>query len=252
MSTETRSPAVRKPSPWRLLTSFLATAVIIGMILAVSILAVTAPGRAATQGLRWLFGLDSIQLWWYVTRASGIVAYLLLWLSMVLGLAVTSKYADAVLDRMFTYDFHQFISLLAIVFLVVHVSALLVDRYLPYSIWQVLIPFASPYRPFWVGVGVLSFYTTMLVTVTFYMRKRIGMRTFRVIHYLSLAGYLGATLHGLFAGTDSPLPTMRLLYAGTGLAVVFLTVYWLTLVLLRKLDGQAAGSPLGSHSRMPR
>jgi DMSO/TMAO reductase YedYZ heme-binding membrane subunit len=76
----------------------------------------------------------------------------------------------------------------------------------------------------------------VLVSMTFYMRRRISMQAFRSIHLLSFLGYLGATLHGLFAGTDSALPVTRLLYAGTFLMVVFLTVYWLVLSALDKQE----------------
>jgi predicted ferric reductase len=187
-----------------------------------------------------LFSLDSVQLWWYVTRSAGIIAYLLLWFSTAWGLAVPSKLLDPLLDRSFTFDFHQFISLLSIGFMVLHILVLTLDRYLPYSAWQILIPFLSPYRPLWVGIGVIAFYLILLVTVTFYLRSRIGMRAFRAIHILSLAGYLGATLHGLYAGTDSVLPAMQLLYQGTGLVIIFLTVYWLFLKLTQK---RAASRP---------
>jgi predicted ferric reductase len=154
----------------------------------------------------------------------------------VLGLAVSSKYLDRLLDRLFTYDFHQFISLLSIAFVLLHVAVLLFDRYLPYTLWQILVPFISPYRSLWVGVGVIGFYLTLLVTITFYIRNWIGNRAFRLIHVLSLLGYLGATLHGIYAGTDSPLASMQLLYKGTGLVVIFLTIFWLVLVALRKLE----------------
>ena len=207
--------------------------------------AMTPVGQPLIQGLKWLLAADSIQVWWYVTRAAGIVAYLLLWFSMVLGLAVTSKYLDLLLDRMFTYDFHQFISLLSIGFVMLHILVLTIDFYLPYSVAQVLIPFLSPYRPLWVGIGVIGFYITLLVTITFYLRKRIGMRAFRVIHVLSLVGYLGVTLHGLYAGTDSALPVMQLVYKASGLVVLFLTVYWLALLALRKLEArQQAAAPV--------
>lgn len=229
-------------SPWRVIISIFATLLVLGLILISALFSLTPSGQAAGQWLKWFFALDSVQLWWYVTRASGIVAYLLLWLSMVLGLGVTSKFFDRLLDRVFTYDFHQFISLLSIAFVVLHIAVLLFDRYLPYSIWQILVPFISPYRPFWVGIGVIGFYLTLLVTVTFYLRKRIGMRAFRLIHILSLVGYLGATLHGVFAGTDSPLTSMQVLYKGTGLVVVFLTIFWLVLLALRKLESRRLAS----------
>jgi predicted ferric reductase len=228
-------------SLWKAITSLFLTLLVIGSIFVGAIFSLTPPGQTATVWVTWFFGLDKVQLWWYVTRASGIVAYLLLWFSMVLGLAVTSKYLDQLLERVFTYDFHQFISLLSIAFIAVHIIVLLFDRYLPYSIWQILVPFISPYRPFWVGMGVIGFYLIILVTVTFYMRNKIGGKAFRLIHVLSLVGYLGATLHGIYAGTDSTLLSMQLLYKGTGLVVIFLTIFWLVLALLRKLELRKKG-----------
>jgi predicted ferric reductase len=225
-------------SPWAAIVSVFTTLTVLLLILFGSLYSLTPSGQAAGQWLNWFFALDTIQLWWYVTRASGIVAYLLLWLSMVLGLGITSKFFDRLLDRLFTYDFHQFISLLSIAFVVLHIVVLLIDRYLPYTIWQILIPFISPYRPFWVGVGVIGFYLTLLVTVTFYLRKKIGMRAFRIIHVLSLVGYLGATLHGIYSGTDSSLPSVQFLYEGTALVVIFLTVFWLVLLAQRKEEAR--------------
>jgi predicted ferric reductase len=235
--------------PWRAIISVFATLLVLSLIFFGAIFSLTPSGQAAGKWLNWLFALDSIQLWWYVTRASGIVAYLLLWFSMVLGLAVSSKFFDRLLDRVFTYDFHQFISLLSIAFMVLHVAVLMLDRYLPYSVWQTLVPFISPYRPFWVGVGVIGFYLILLVTITFYIRNRIGMRAFRIIHVLSLVSYLGATLHGIYAGTDSPLPAMQLLYKGTALVVIFLSVFWLVLIGLRRLE---ASRKALAAARLPR
>ena len=223
----------------RVIVSLAATVLVVGFLLGLAVFALTPPGQAAGKWLSWFFALDTVQLWWYVTRASGLVAYLLLWFSMVLGLGVTSKFLDRLLDRVFTYDFHQFISLLSIAFVVLHVVVLMVDRYMPYSIWQVLVPFISPYRPFWVGVGVIGFYLIALVTVTFYLRSRIGMKAFRVIHYLSLISYIGATLHGFFAGTDSSLLSVMGLYASTFLVVVFLTVYWIVMGVLKSAEKRA-------------
>jgi predicted ferric reductase len=236
MSTQPPIDQKKSFSPWRVLVSGLATFFVIGLIVVGALVAMTPVGQTFGKYMSWLFAADSVQIWWYVTRASGIIAYLLLWFSTVLGLAVTSKYLDGMLDRIFTYDFHEFISLLAVAFTLVHVIVLTFDRYLPYSIAQILVPFISPYRPFWVGVGVIAFYITLLVTITFYIRSRIGTRAFRLIHVLSLLGYIGVTLHGYYAGTDTALPTMKILYEVSGLAVLFLTVYWLALLGLRKLE----------------
>src|SRR6185369_232404 len=110
---------------------------------------------------------------------------------------------------------------------IVHVVVLLFDKYLPFSVLQLLVPFTGTYRPLWVGLGIISFYFLLLVTFTFYLRPKIGAKAFRSIHVLSLVSYLGTTLHGLFAGTDSALPVTMLMYVGTFLVVVFLTAYWL-------------------------
>jgi predicted ferric reductase len=181
-----------------------------------------------------LFAASSVQALWYVTRAAGLIAYLLLWLATAWGIAVSSKILDPVLQGAFTYDFHEFLSLLAIGFVVLHVVVLLADRYLPFSIAAILVPFVAPYRPLWVGIGVMGLYLTLLVTITFYMRKRIGMKAFRMIHLASFIAYVLAAIHGLMAGTDSPLLATQLMYASTTLSIVFLTTYWIALRLLDK------------------
>lgn len=223
-----------------------------GLAAMVLLLPHTAAGQGALVGIKQLFAADSTQIWWYVTRSAGIVAYLLLWFSTVWGLAVPSKLLNPVLGPTFTIDFHEFISLLSIGFTLLHVFVLTIDRFLPYTLSQILVPFLSPYRPFWVGMGVIAFYITLLVTITFYIRARISMKTFRSIHVLSLLGYLGVTLHGLYAGTDSPLLSMQLLYKGTALVVVFLTVYWLGLKYMQRREAkeEALKQRLRRHERV--
>jgi predicted ferric reductase len=236
MSNQPSGKQERTYSTLQVVVSILGTFIVVGLILFVAVLSMTPVGQSLGTFLSWLFAANSVQTWWYVTRASGIIAYLLLWFSTILGLAVTSKYLDGMLDRLFTYDFHEFISLLAIAFTLVHVLVLTLDKYLPYTFAQILVPFISPYRPFWVGVGVISFYLIVLVTITFYLRNKIGKRAFRTIHYLSLLSYIGVTLHGYYSGTDTALPSMKILYDVSGLAVLFLTVYWLVLLSFRKVE----------------
>jgi predicted ferric reductase len=185
-----------------------------------------------------LFAINSLQFWWYITRAAGLMGYFLIWLSTAWGLVVSSKILDPILERGFTYDFHEHLSWLGLAFIGIHVIVLMADKYMPYTIWQVLIPFLSPYRSFWVGVGVIAFYLTLLVTITFYLKSKIGMDVFRKIHYLSLVAYFGATMHGLYAGTDSVLPLANILYKGTFLVTLFLVVYWIVLLYIKKLDDE--------------
>jgi len=201
-------------------------AIFIGMLLAI-LLGGSLGGATFAQKLQSVFGMDTTQLWWYVTRAAGLTGYFLIWLSMVWGLAIPSKIVQPILEGTFTYDFHEYLSLLGLGFVLLHITVLLFDKYLPFNIAQLLIPFINTYRPFWVGLGIIGFYIFLVVTVTFYLRQQIGMQAYRTIHIFSLLGYLGATFHGLFAGTDSALPITMFLYAGTFLVVIFLTVYWL-------------------------
>jgi len=223
-----------------------------GLVATLVLLPQTTAGQSALSGLTQLFAADSTQIWWYVTRSAGIIAYLLLWFSMVWGLVVPTKLLNPVIGPTFTIDFHEFISLLSIGFTLLHVFVLTIDRFLPYSPVQILVPFLSPYRPFWVGMGVIAFYITLLVTVTFYLRSKIGMKTFRNIHVLSLLGYLGVTLHGLYAGTDSPLASMQILYKGTALVVIFLTIYWLVMKYIQNKEAkeQTMRQRLRRHMRV--
>ncbi len=210
------------------------------VILLATLLALALGGLAAllfsaplTNLLNALFALDSVQGLWYLTRAAGLIAYLLLWLSTAWGLVVASKIFDPVLHRAFTFDIHEFLSLFAIGFTVLHIGVLLGDKYLPFSLAQILIPFAAPYRPVWVGLGVIGFYLTILVTVTFYLRRHIGQKTFRSLHLLSFLAYAGVTVHAFFSGTDSVLWSAQLIYAGSALVIIFLTVYWYLTVRLK-------------------
>lgn len=192
-------------------------------------------GAGLRSFLVQFYALDTQAAMWYLTRAAGFTAYLLLWFSSVWGLLIPTKLLDKALIGAFTFDIHQVVSLLALGFLGLHMLALLADRYLPFTALQLLAPFIAPYRPLWVGVGVISMYLALLVTVTFYLRKRIGMNAFRSIHLLSLLGYLAALAHAYFSGTDSSLWMARMMYAGTFLVFVFLLVYWFALGAVHRM-----------------
>jgi predicted ferric reductase len=204
-----------------------------------------------------VFALNTVQVWWYITRAAGLTSYFLLWLSMVWGMAISTRLFQPNVGITYSYDFHEYLSLLGLGFVLLHVLVLLLDQFLPFTLWQILVPFTGSYRPLWVGLGIIGAYLFLLVTVTFYMRKSIGSNAFRGIHMLSLLGYLGSTLHGLFAGTDSALPLTRVLYVSTFLVVVLLTLYWLLASALIKrrpagVDSRASLSKPRDHGLIRR
>jgi sulfoxide reductase heme-binding subunit YedZ len=242
-----RSRHVNTPSSNRLTTGLLIVSLIAVVAIIGSIAAATPWFQGARQIATQLLALDSVQRMWFITRAAGLTGYVLLWLSTAWGLVVSNKILDPLLHRSFSYDFHEFLSLLAIGFVTLHVVVLLADQYLPFNLLQVLIPFISPYRPVWVGLGVIAFYLSILASATFYMRAKIGARAFRLIHYFTFVAFLGAAVHGLLAGTDSSLIATQILYAGTLLSVVFLTTYWLALQLQTRVQPKRDLPPRRSY-----
>ncbi len=228
---------------------------VVGLIFAASFAVLwasqTPTGGIVGSSLSSLFAMNTVQSWWYVTRAAGLTSYFLLWLSMVWGMAISTRFFQPAVDGSYSYDFHEFLSLLGLGFVLLHVVVLPLDKYLPFNLLQILVPFVDTYRPVWVGLGIIGFYIFLLVTVTFYIRKMIGTRAFRWIHILSLGGYVGATLHGLFAGTDSALPITQVLYIGSALVVLFLTADWIVLGALTKREKAVVAARAAALRRQP-
>src|SRR5512143_4173464 len=102
-------------------------------------------GQSVAHTINGLFAIDSVQAWWYVTRAAGLTSYILLWLSMIWGMAIATKIFAPSLEGSYSYDFHEFLSLLGLGFVVLHVIVLAIDRFLPFSFWQMLIAFIDTY-----------------------------------------------------------------------------------------------------------
>ena len=140
-------------------------------------------------------------LTWYVARSAGIVAYLLLSTSVVLGVLMSAR-AKFTWPRFAVEEVHRFLAILTGVFLALHGIALLADRVVPISIVQLVIPFQTSYRPLGVGLGVTSALLLLAVALSNLVRKRLPFRVWRRIHYVTLAVWLTATAHGLLSGTD--------------------------------------------------
>ena len=138
---------------------------------------------------------------WYVARASGIVAYLLLSASVVLGVLMAAR-TRFTWPRFAVEEVHRFLAILTGVFIVLHVGALLLDSVVPFSLAQELVPFTAGYRPFAVGLGVVAAELTAAVGISNVLRSRLPHGVWRRVHYLTLAVWGLATVHGLLAGTD--------------------------------------------------
>ncbi|HUZ81641.1 MAG TPA: ferric reductase-like transmembrane domain-containing protein [Gaiellaceae bacterium] len=140
-------------------------------------------------------------LTWYVARSAGIVAYLLLSTSVVLGVLMSAR-AKFKWPRFAVEEVHRFLAILTAVFLALHGVALLADHVVPISITQLVIPFRTSYRPLGVGLGITAALLLLAVSLSNLLRKRLPFRVWRRIHYVTLAVWLTATAHGLLAGTD--------------------------------------------------
>lgn len=162
---------------------------------------------------------------WYLSRAAGFTAYLLLAASVALGLGVQTRALDRVARRFASFDLHRFTALLAIAFTLLHVYVLLGDRYYEWSIAALSLPFRSPYRPLAVTTGVLALYGTGVVAASFALRRHIGFRGWRALHYSTFAIYAAATAHGLLAGTDSGEPWAFALYVAGAVPIAPLLGY---------------------------
>jgi methionine sulfoxide reductase heme-binding subunit len=138
---------------------------------------------------------------WYAARSAGIVAYLLLSGSVLVGVSMSSK-RKLHWPRFAVEEVHRFLSLLTGAFIVLHGGSLLLDRVVPFSLAQVVVPFTSSYRPLTVGLGVAAADLLAAIAVTNALRTRLPYRFWRRAHYATIAVWLGATGHAFLSGTD--------------------------------------------------
>lgn len=140
---------------------------------------------------------------WYITRAAGLTAMVLLTGAMALGLLSAARSESAAWPRFVTGALHRNVSLLALAFTAVHILTTVVDTFTPIGLPDAVIPFISPYRPFWVGLGAVAFDLLLALTVTSLARTRLGYRSWRLVHWGAYLCWPVAVIHGLGAGTDA-------------------------------------------------
>ena len=157
---------------------------------------------------------------WYAERASGIVAYVLLTLLVVLGLTLSSRARSRSWPAFAVEDVHRFVGILAGVFIAVHVSVLAIDSFLPFRVRQILVPFTASYRPLATGLGTVALELLVAVAITNALRRRISHRTWRAVHFLGFAVWAAATGHGLLAGSDRHDAWLLAIYVAAVAAVV--------------------------------
>jgi predicted ferric reductase len=157
---------------------------------------------------------DRPVLWW-VGRASGLLAYGALWLSMLFGLAVSSKGAGGLLPKKAMMDLHQQWTLSAVVATVVHVFALVFHAESGVTPWAAVIPFASQRLTGAVALGTVALFGMAVLVASSWLRTRIPYATWRGIHALAFGTMILALVHGWTAGTDTSAEAVRWLYIVT-------------------------------------
>lgn len=140
--------------------------------------------------------------YWYLTRSSGAVALILLTFALALGVVDVGRWSSETWPRFVVDSLHRNVSLLALAFLCLHILTAVLDSYAPISLVNAVIPFTGAYRPFWLGLGALSFDLILAVILTSLLRRQIGHSTWRAIHWLTYASWPIALLHGLGTGSD--------------------------------------------------
>jgi predicted ferric reductase len=176
---------------------------------------------------------------WYATRATGVVALLLLTLTVALGVAGIARYSSQQLPRMVSAGLHRNVSLLAVGVIVVHVVTTVLDPFAPIGFASAVIPFLSPYRPFWLSLGTIAFDIILALVFTSLFRPWLPYRVWRGVHWLAYACWPIALWHGLGTGTDSKVTWLLALDAACVLFVAG-TVWW-RLRLARPSTGRTIG-----------
>jgi DMSO/TMAO reductase YedYZ heme-binding membrane subunit len=162
------------------------------------------------------------KFWWYASRASGVVLWLVLVASVVWGFAVSTRLVRRKGLPAWMLDLHKHLGTLAVVFTVAHLVALWADSFVEFGWRELFVPMASPWRPGAVTWGIIAFYLLAIVQLTSWCMKRLPRRLWHAIHLLSLPLLVTGTVHGILAGADWSNRVVQ-----WGLVVLCSVVVWL-------------------------
>ncbi|MDP9273036.1 MAG: ferric reductase-like transmembrane domain-containing protein [Chloroflexota bacterium] len=173
---------------------------------------------------------------WFATRGAGIVSLVMLTGVVCLGVLTSTRWQAESWPRFLTAQLHRNISLLAVVFLAIHIVTAVVDPYTSLGWMTVIVPFSSPYRRLWLGLGVVAFDLLLALILSSLLRARIGIRAWRVVHWAAYLAWPAAVVHGYGTGSDLSAPWMLAIDA-LCVAAALAAVGW------RVLAQRAAKSP---------
>lgn len=182
-------------------------------------------------------------VFWYTTRASGVVALVLLTGTVVLGLITSTRAGSQGWPRFAVSDLHRRIALLAMIFVIIHVVTTVMDTFVPIGPLAAVVPFASSYKTLWVTLGTVSVDLMVAIVVTSLLRGRLSARTWRTVHWASYLSWPIAVAHGVGMGTDARFGWVQLLVAACCISVLAALVWRVLARPVRVGAGTAASSP---------
>jgi len=172
---------------------------------------------------------------WYSARAAGIISYLFLFFITISGIALSTGALYRVFGQVWGWRIHQWIGIMMMVSVIGHVVALGFDKFIDFSLAELLIPFATDYEPVLMASGIISFYFFLILITTslFVIQKKY--RLWRYFHYLSFPMFVATFYHSVFLGTDTKTLTMTIVYWSTATIVGLFVIYR---ILYRKIQGR--------------
>lgn len=168
------------------------------------------------------------QLWWYVARATGIIAWLLLTASVIWGVLLSTDAFSTRRRPAWLLDLHRWLGGLTVAFVAAHLAALVADNYAQFDLADLAIPYASRWRPGAVALGVVAMWFLVAIELTSLAMRRLSRKLWRSVHLTSYGVFWLASLHAAFAGTDATNRLYQLTAAASIAAVVWALVYRLT------------------------
>jgi len=184
-----------------------------------------AIGIAAGPAQNSLSHIAGEKAFWTASRLTAFLAYLAFAGSTAYGLGMSSGLIDAVAGKPVSFALHRDLAWVGLALAAAHIFLLLGDSYIGFTVPTLLIPGTSPYLPVPVLIGQVAAWAALFTTLSFYLRARMGLRLWRGLHSLSAIVFVLATLHGLWAGSDSKQDAIWWVYVVVALMVLFLFVY---------------------------
>jgi sulfoxide reductase heme-binding subunit YedZ len=181
---------------------------------------------------------------WLIARAAGLVAFALLTVSVTLGLMVSTKLMKPPWQKKL-FGWHQTLIWTGLAMLALHGGAIILDPVMRFGVTAVVVPGTAPWRPITVAAGIVAGYLMLALAVSFRVRRRIGQRRWRLLHYASFLAFALALGHALHAGTDLT-GTTGVVFA----AIVLAPVLWLTFarILMPRAARPATTAPVGRRA----